>query len=230
MSLRWQVWQLRLDIGNDRFHYLGMNDAPTADAEPLRRAKGRPRSFDKMAALDRAIPVFRERGLDGASIDLLKSATGLTAGSLYKGFRDKRHLFAAAFARYVDTRQMRLTERLSGPVTARERIAETLRFYLESASGEEGRRGCLVLAGLIEATTLDETSRSALEAALDRNRAALLAMLRDGQRDGSVGSDLALEPAADLLLSLLQGLRAVGKLRDPAEREPLIDLALKILD
>ena len=182
------------------------------------------------AILDRAIPVFRERGLDGASIDLLKSATGLTVGSLYKAFPDKNRLFEAAFARYVETRQTQLAERVSGAATGRERIAETLRFYAESASGEDGRLGCLVLAGLIEASTLNEASRRALEAALGRNRAGLLAILRDGQRDGSVRVALPLEPAADLLLSLLQGLRAVGKLHDPGECDALIALALKTLD
>ncbi|MEE7560684.1 TetR family transcriptional regulator, partial [Xanthomonas sp. Kuri4-2] len=36
---------------------------------------------------------------------MLKRATGLTAGSLYKAFKDKRQLFAAAFARYVEQRR-----------------------------------------------------------------------------------------------------------------------------
>lgn len=190
---------------------------------------GRPRSFDMAAVLDRAVVVFRERGYEGTSIDMLKAATGLTAGSLYKAFKDKRQIFAAAFARYLAERQTHLARRLDTASTGQERIAETLRFYLDAASGVEGRRGCLVLASLIEASTLDGALRETLSDALFDNRAALVAMLHDGQRDGSVRADLPVEACADLLLSLFQGLRAAGKLRDPVDREMLVALALKTL-
>ncbi|MEE7546506.1 TetR/AcrR family transcriptional regulator, partial [Xanthomonas sp. Kuri4-1] len=98
------------------------------------------------------------------------------------------------------------------------------------ASGAEGRQGCLVLAGLIEASTLEPALRDTLERTLAEHRAGLVAMLHDGQRDGSIRADFPVEPGADLLLGLLQGLRAVGKLRDPADREAWLALALKILD
>ncbi|MDQ1119040.1 MULTISPECIES: TetR/AcrR family transcriptional regulator [Pseudoxanthomonas] len=195
-----------------------------------RRPMGRPRSFDLEAAVARAVPVFREHGYDGTSIDHLKQATGLTAGSLYKAFKDKRQVFSAAFSYYLEHRRQELALRLEGALNGRERIAEILRFYLESASGAEGRRGCLVLASLIEATTLDDPLRDALIKSLDENRSALVATLREGQRDGSIRGDLAVEPCADLLLGLLQGLRALGKLHDPAHHAELITTALKMLD
>jgi AcrR family transcriptional regulator len=199
-------------------------------ALPTRRAMGRPRNFDMASVLTRAVPVFREHGYEGASIDHLKEATGLTAGSLYKAFKDKRGFFAAAFAHYVQDRQQQLAERLKGALTGRERIEKTLRFYLDSASGLKGRQGCLVLASLIEATTLDGSLRETLSETLFNNRAALITMLRDGQRDGSIRNDLAIEPCADLMLGLLQGMRATGKLYDPADHDALIEMALKILD
>jgi AcrR family transcriptional regulator len=191
---------------------------------------GRPRTFDLGSVLSRAVPVFRERGFDGASIDHLKQATGLTAGSLYKAFKDKKQFFAAALAHYVEDRQQQLSDRMKGPLTGRERVAETLRFYLDSASGSEGRQGCLVLASLIEATTLDGSLQDTLRETLRQNRAALVAMLRDGQQDGSIRGDLDVEPCADLLLGLLQGLRAIGKLNDPTDHSALIATALKTLD
>ena len=197
---------------------------------PLRSTMGRPRGFDLEAAVARAVPVFREHGYEGASIDRLKTATGLTAGSLYKAFKDKRGVFTAAFALYVKHRQHDLADRLPEAATGRDRIAETLRFHLESASGFEGRQGCLVLASLIEATTLDGALHETLSDTLATNRTTLTDMLRLGQRDGSIRADLTIEPCADLLLSLLQGFRAMGKLHDPADHDALIALSLKTLD
>ncbi|WP_428115063.1 TetR/AcrR family transcriptional regulator, partial [Bradyrhizobium sp.] len=68
------------------------------------RGPGRPREFDMDKALDRAIGVFRERGFHATSIGDLKDATDLTAGSIYKAFKDKRAVFLAAFDRYTSLR------------------------------------------------------------------------------------------------------------------------------
>lgn len=182
------------------------------------------------SVLDSAIPMFRERGYGGASIDALQTATGLTAGSLYKAFGHKRGLFTAAFHRYVETRRAVVADHLGQATTARERIAATLYAYLDVATGGEGRRGCLVVAGLIEASTLDPSLRDAVATTLAENRAGLVALLEDGKRDGSVRADLAVEPCADLLLALLQGLRVTGKLRDPVDPNAFVTLALKTLD
>lgn len=194
------------------------------------RRPGRPRSFDRDAALDRAVSVFRERGYQGASIDRLSQGTGLAAGSLYKAFRDKKEIFAAAFARYVGERQDALAARLAGVEPARARLAALLDFYLEAASGAEGRRGCLVVGSLAESSGLDDDQRAALSAAIAANEARLLALLREGQADGSIRADLDAGPAAAVLLALLQGIRALGKLREPAGRADFIAAALGIID
>lgn len=191
---------------------------------------GRPREFDTDSVLDRASQVFQERGYSGASVDALQTATGLTAGSLYKAFGHKRGLFAAAYRRYVDTRRALVADRLGQVTNGRERMAATLHAYLDVSSGGEGRRGCMVVAGLIEASTLDPSLRDDVAMTLADNRMGLIALLEDGRRDGSIRADLAVEPCADLLLALLQGLRATGKLRDPVDPDGLVTLALKILD
>lgn len=195
-----------------------------------KRPMGRPREFDLDSALDRAIPMFRERGYGGASVEALQTVTGLTTGSLYKAFGHKRGLFAAAYHRYVEARRAAMVDHLGQATNARQRIGATLHAYLNAASGGEGRRGCMVVAGLIEASTLEPSLRDAVATTLAENRAGLVALLEDGQRDGSIRADLAVEPCADLLLALLQGLRATGKLRDPVDPDGLVTLALKTLD
>jgi TetR/AcrR family transcriptional repressor of nem operon len=201
-----------------------------AETPPAKRLMGRPRAFDVSGALDSALSVFRESGYDGTSVEALQAATGLTVGSIYKAFGSKRQLFAAAYERYVGERRQVIAARSEQAATGRERVAAMLHAYVDAASGESGRRGCLVVASLIEVSTLDTTLRESVVKTLAENRAGLVNMLEEGRRDGSVRSDLSVEACADLLLSLLQGLRATGKLRDPVDRDGLVELALKILD
>ena len=49
-------------------------------------ARGRPRSFDRDAALQAAIKVFWDQGFEGASMAALTGAMGINAPSLYACF------------------------------------------------------------------------------------------------------------------------------------------------
>lgn len=68
------------------------------------RERGRPRTFDIDIALDNAMIVFRQKGFHASSIADLSEAMNLTAGSIYKAFKDKRSLFLRVFERYISVR------------------------------------------------------------------------------------------------------------------------------
>ncbi|MDC0711058.1 TetR/AcrR family transcriptional regulator [Stigmatella sp. ncwal1] len=67
---------------------------------PGSRPRGRPREFDREAALARAMEVFWRYGYEGASVADLTQAMGITAPSLYTAFHSKEALYREALARY----------------------------------------------------------------------------------------------------------------------------------
>lgn len=194
------------------------------------KERGRPRQFDPELAVDNAMLVFRQKGYHAASIADLSVAMNLTAGSLYKAFKDKRSLFLRAFERYISLRNADLRQRLESCVDGRERLAQVLKFYLESAHDVEGRRGCLVVGSATELQVLDDELAALVQQAVTRNKTHLLSLLLQGQQDGSVSAGLNSETAADVLLSLLFGLRVVGKVTNIAHPEAVVDMVLKIVD
>ena len=191
------------------------------------RERGRPRQFDIDIALDRAMLVFREKGYHSASIN---AAMELTAGSIYKAFNDKRGLFLQVFSRYTSLRNQQLRQRLDHQPNGRAQIAELLRFYLESASDIEGRRGCLVVGSAIELQVLDQELAELVRLALQRNLTSITALLEHGQQDGSVNSQLDVQALGGILLCIVLGMRVAGKMQDLPAREHLISTALKLLD
>src|SRR5919106_1320568 len=65
--------------------------------------RGRPRSFDKDAALGRAMEVFWVKGYEGSSMSDLTAAMGIASPSLYAAFGSKEELFRQALKHYSDT-------------------------------------------------------------------------------------------------------------------------------
>ena len=87
------------DRGQARGRERGRGKPSRARKAP-RKARGRPLSFDRQAALDKAMHVFWERGYEAASVADLTAAMGITPPSLYTAFGDKEHLFLEAIEAY----------------------------------------------------------------------------------------------------------------------------------
>ena len=194
------------------------------------RERGRPREFDIDAALDLAMPVFREKGYHGATISDLTEAMQLTAGSVYKAFHDKRGLFLQVFVRYISLRNKTLRERLARQPDGRASLAEWLRFYLESASNLEGRRGCLIVGSAVELQQLDAELSELVHEALGRNQQSILQLIEQGQQDGSVNSSHDAKALSSMLLCLVLGMRVAGKAGDLPAGEKLIATVLTLLE
>lgn len=193
-----------------------------------RRGAGRPREFDIDASLDGAILVFRKRGYHATSVEDLCSAMNLTAGSIYKAFKDKRTVFLAAFDRYTSQRSTQLQVRLKDKTSGLDKIRAVLHFYAESSSGNEGTHGCLVAASATALATFDEEMANRVEDTLLRLERMLRDFVREGQEDGSVSPAIDTFAAARSLLCLLQGFRVIGKLgRSRSEMVAAADEAIR---
>ena len=75
-----------------------------SEATQPKKARGRPRSFDREAALNAAMEVFWTKGYEAASISDLTSAMGINPPSLYAAFGDKEKLFLATIEQYASSR------------------------------------------------------------------------------------------------------------------------------
>ena len=194
------------------------------------RGPGRPREFDMDKALDQAIGVFRERGFHATSIGDLKDATDLTAGSIYKAFKDKRAVFLAAFDRYTSLRNAQIRNIAGTAKSGRDRISDLLAFYVRSSHGAEGRLGCLVVGSAVEMAMFDPEIAVRVTSTLKNNEALLAGVIAQGQSDGSISSAIDAENTARVLVCLTQGLRVVGKTgRPPPAPAIVVDAAMKLL-
>src|SRR6478735_618983 len=146
---------------------------------------GRPRSFDREDALEKAVEAFWEKGYDGASISDLTATIGIAAPSLYAAFGDKRQLFEEASGRYIERLEAGLRDALAEP-TARAAIERTLRETAEHHTADDCRRGCLVM------------SEPRLAAERARIRDEIAERIRRGREEGDVPATADVDALADL--------------------------------
>lgn len=181
-------------------------------------------------ALDKAVRIFCERGYHATSISDLTDAIGLTQGSIYKAFKDKRSVFLAAFDRNRAVRGKELDRVINTGTTGLDRIRKALAFYVKSSHGAEGRQGCLVVGSAAELATFDEEVGRRVTAAFNRNEALMTGLIQQGQTDGSIPARVDAKATARLMLCLLQGMRVVGKTgRTREEMGAVVKVALGTL-
>jgi TetR/AcrR family transcriptional regulator, copper-responsive repressor len=127
-----------------------------------KRPPGRPRSFSLEAALDHAIPIFWEKGYEGASFRDLTSAMGISAPSLVAAFGDKRALFNAAVERYGQTVAARHLAAFEGVEGLRDQLSAFFAAVIATAAGDGKPKGCLVTCALADAAGDDDAARAQL--------------------------------------------------------------------
>src|SRR5579872_6867359 len=96
--------------------------------------RGRPRSFEETAALEKATQVFWSKGYDGVTIDDLVAGMGVGRPSLYAVFGDKRTIFLRVLKAYAERKGAAAAKALLSPRRLRDSIAGFLRHSVESAT------------------------------------------------------------------------------------------------
>jgi len=192
---------------------------PIADA-PTARVRGRPRAFDRDAALNRATCLFWSKGFEATSIADLTQAMGIGAPSLYAAFKSKEALYAEALHHYAETNEGYVWARFGAASTAREAVRSLL---MDSAAALTGcivdlPRGCMVTLSSVGSEgypELGELVRSARGVTLAR----LLARLDQAVAEGEIPASTELRPLARFVQTLQNGMSILA--RDGADRAEL---------
>ena len=148
---------------------------------------GRPRSFCKDEALDRAMTIFWRHGYEGASLASLTEAMGINSPSLYACFGSKEGLFKAVLEHYDQRRDVFMKAVLAAPDAAT--VAATFLYGVaEFAADTSGKNppGCLMLQG-----GLSCGGSSEIPDQLARHRAEKEGMLRERFEAARKSGDLA---------------------------------------
>ncbi|GAB1337764.1 TetR/AcrR family transcriptional regulator [Streptomyces sp. E-15] len=185
------------------------------------RTRGRPRSFDRATALEKALMAFWENGYEATSVSDLTRVMGIGAPSLYAAFGDKQTLFDEVVRVYAGTHGAFGDRALAEEPTARAAIARMLREAAAEYTDPAHPHGCLIVHAATNCTNPE------VEAVLrDRRNANIAALETRIRADVGAGLLPAGTDAAVLARhagAVIQGMSQQA--RDGARREELEALA-----
>jgi AcrR family transcriptional regulator len=170
------------------------------------KPRGRPRAFDRDAALDIAMRLFWTRGFEAVSIHDLEAALGITAPSLYAAFGDKKRLFREAIDRYCAGPGDLVGRSMTGKTTAFAAVEALLLCAAEAYTEASHPPGCMVIHAGTNCSSKSEDIAAELANIRRKVEAAIAERLAAGQVDGDLPNDVnALEMAA-FFASVIQGM------------------------
>jgi AcrR family transcriptional regulator len=184
--------------------------------------RGRTRTFDADAALDRAVDLFARRGYEGTSIAELTAVMGINPPSLYAAYGNKRKLFDLVVERYAEHRRAYL-EDVMGQPTARLAAQRFLEGAAEHDTAPGEPRGCLTVQGALATNVEDQEVAALLAERRAANQDVLQRRLEQGVADGDLPAETDSGALARYLCTVSQGISVQAS--GGATRKQLLEVA-----
>ena len=187
------------------------------------RGRGRPRSFDRDAALFKALEVFWRRGYEPASVTELCTAMGVNAPSLYAAFGSKSDLFLEAVTfyeeRYWAAPARRFMEEKDFYLAVRNFFSEAAHILLSP----DTPCGCMVVLAAVNISEQEEDVIRTVQQLRLATKDMFADKIRRAVKEGQLPEDTAVEPLAGAFNTFLEGMSL--QVRNGLQAEELEELA-----
>ncbi len=183
---------------------------------------GRPREFDREAALHSAMLVFWKKGFVATSMNDLCEAMGIRSPSLYAAFGSKEDLYLEAVGRYNAAADSLIWDHIEDGPTAKDGVRNVLLAAASVLPGGAGiPSGCMVnlAAGDGCAESIAKTVKTARHGGLKAFRSGIKRAVASGELSRSTNVD----QLSRFYLGVVQGMAIQA--RDGATRAELTGTA-----
>jgi len=191
----------------------------------------RPREFDYDNVVEQAMYLFWRQGYQNTSIDDVESATGLTKGSLYKAFKNKRDLFEKCLDLYMvrESYKAIFMHMVDRPLI--ETYAHMLNLMIESVYNDTKRPcGCLATNVIRELAASDSALAKDASDGLGGMQEAMEFRLTWARDKGEFRQDIDVKALASLMMVTLQGMVVLStSTKDVASMQRARDLVIGML-
>lgn len=181
---------------------------------------GRPREFDREAALLRARNLFWQRGYEGVSMSDLVAALGIASARIYAAFGSKEQLFREAVAFYEAKEGGFADRALAEETSVWTAIERILREAIELYTSSSGSFGCMVVSAAVNYSAENKPVEAWLAAHRRARTDSIINRIKTAIAEGELPKSADAQRLGDLCAALLHGFSVQA--RDGISRERLL--------
>ena len=191
----------------------------------------RPREFDTLEVLGKAMNVFWTKGYKATSLNDLIKAMGLSKSSFYLTFGSKNEIFLNTIEHYKNTITAQITSvaRLNSP--ARKLIESLFNRAVSRITEEGGQRGCFLNNCAVEVALNDVQAAKMINSGFKLMEETFYLLVQRAQVEGDIDNLKDARALARYLTNCLNGLLVTAKANpDPSYLSDIVGLSLTALD
>lgn len=190
----------------------------------------RPREFNNLDVLEKAMNQFWKKGYYQSSIQDLVDTMGINRASIYGTFTDKLTLYLTCLERY---RQQDMDEILQ-IFNKNERANTFFNILFDNVivglTDDIDRKGCFLTNATLEMLPDDEKVQQLVNLNLSFLHEIFEAVLLNSKKLGELNVNINVKQLADFLINQMYGLRMIGKANsDLALLNNIKNIALSVL-
>ena len=189
---------------------------------PPARPRGRPRAFERDAALDRALGLFWTQGFEGTSIADLTEALEINPPSLYAAFGSKEELFREALGLYARAYGLPIERAVAEEKTALDAVERILREAARLFPAGATPGGCFVCNGVLNSSPDHRSVADFVAAAREWMVTALEQRITAARANGEIPKDASPATLARYVATVIEGMSVQA--RDGADEATLLEI------
>jgi TetR/AcrR family transcriptional repressor of nem operon len=167
--------------------------------------------------VERAAPVFNQRGFAGASMNELVAATGLEKGGIYNHFGSKEALAREALDYSVSLIVDRFSRALDGREDAVDRLVAIVDAFADEIDHPDVPGGCPVANTALESDDTNPELCAHARGAMDSWHRLIGAIVKSGKQRGDLRADTDPYELATMITATLEGALMLSRLmHEPA--------------
>ncbi|WNP33004.1 TetR/AcrR family transcriptional regulator [Enterobacter kobei] len=172
-----------------------------------KKSRGRPKTFDRDAALDKAMTLFWQHGYEATSLADLVEATGAKAPTLYAEFTNKEGLFRAVLDRYI----ARFAAQHDAQLLCEDKpLEQALRDYFTSVAtcftSKDTPAGCFLINTSATLAASSDDIAQTIKSRHALQEKTLVQFLQQRQARGEIPANRDVAALAQYLSCILQGM------------------------
>jgi AcrR family transcriptional regulator len=161
--------------------------------------------------IEKAAPIFNQKGYAGTSLNDMTQATNLTKGSIYGNFENKDEVALAAFDYNLQKVNAIIAREMSKYNAAKEKLLVYGNVYTNHSSYPFPVGGCPVLNTAIEADDTHPELKNKAAAAINSWKKTIMSILDAGIENKEFSRNINTEQIALTIIAVIEGAIMISK-------------------